>query len=200
MPKDLKELLKNESMQTSKLSKNHRINFEVKLKQEMNITKNKYNYILKIAASFLVIVGLGSSIFYFSGNTVQKIPKTAKIERLGSISPELKNIESFYLASINTEISNLKETPKNKELLDGYLEKIGELTNEYKLLTNELNIEGLNEKTINALINNLQLRLKLLYQLKEQLNELKKLNNTQNENLQAQNSHFNIIIFNNYKC
>ncbi len=185
MPKDLRELLKNEPVQTSKLSKNHRMNFEARLQQEVHSTKMNYNFILKIAASFLVIVGLGSSLFYFSGNTVQETPKTAKIENLGSISPELKNIENYYLASINTEISNLQKTPENKELLDGYLEKIGELTNEYKLLTNELNTEGLNEKTINALIDNLQLRLKLLYQLKEQLNELKKLNITQNENLQV---------------
>ncbi len=185
MPKDLRELLKKEPMQTSKLSKNHRINFETRLQQEVHSTKKNYNFILKIAASFLVIVGLGSSLFYFSGNAVQKTSKTAKIENLGSISPELKNIENYYLASINTEISNLQETPKNKELLDGYLEKIGELTNEYKLLTNELNTEGLNEKTINALIDNLQLRLKLLYQLKEQLNELKKLNIIENENLQV---------------
>ncbi|MBL4939362.1 MAG: hypothetical protein JKY16_03655 [Lutibacter sp.] len=69
-------------------------------------------------------------------------------------------------------------------MLDGYLEKIGELTQEYKILTNELNTEGVNEKTINALIDNLQLRLKLLYQLKEQLNELKKLNTTENESVQ----------------
>ncbi|NOR28352.1 MAG: hypothetical protein GQ540_07475 [Lutibacter sp.] len=185
MPKDLRELLKNEPVQTRKLSKNHRINFEAKLQQELQTTKKNYNHILKIAASFLVVISLGSSLFYFSNNTVKNTNETAKIESLGSISPELKNIESYYLASINTEISSLQENSENKELLDGYLEKIGELTSEYKLLTKELNTEGLNEKTINALIDNLQLRLKLLYQLKEQLNELKKLNSTQNENLQV---------------
>ena len=96
----------------------------------------------------------------------------------------MKKIENYYLASIQTEISDLKKTPENKELLDGYLEKIGELTSDYKNLTEELNTEGLNEKTINALIDNLQLRLKLLYQLKEQLNELKNINLKNNENTQ----------------
>ncbi|WP_299521692.1 hypothetical protein [uncultured Lutibacter sp.] len=185
MPKDLRELLKNEPMQVRELSKNHRKNFEVRLQKEFHDTKKNNSQFLRIAASFLVIIGLGSSIFYFSNNTVQNITETAKIESLGSISPELKNIENYYLASINTEISNLQENPENKELLDGYLEKIGELTSEYKLLTVELNNEGLNEKTINALIDNLQLRLKLLYQLKEQLNELKNLNNIENENNQV---------------
>jgi hypothetical protein len=185
MPKDLRELFKNEPMQSSELSKKHRKNFEAKLQKELHRSKNNYNQLLKIAASFLIVVGLGSSLFYFSNNTLEEIPEVAKIESLGSISPELKNIENYYLASINTEISNLQKNPENKVLLDGYLEKIGELTQEYKILTKELNTEGVNEKTINALIDNLQLRLKLLYQLKEQLNELKKLNITENERVQV---------------
>lgn len=185
MRKDLREILKNEQMKTEALSENHRRNFEAKLQKELHASKHKSNQFLKIAASFLIIVGLGSSIFYFSTGNVADNVETAKIESLGSISPELKKIENYYLASIHTEISNLQQTPENKELLDGYLEKIGELFGEYKILTNELNNEGLNEKTINALIDNLQLRLKLLYQLKEQLNELNKLNLKENENVQV---------------
>lgn len=184
MPKDLKELLQNEIKDKGILSKNHRANFEALLQKELHTSKKKKFQILKIAASFLVLIGLGSSIFYFLNTNVETPKSAVKIESLGSISPELKKIENFYLASIHTEISNLEETKENKELLDGYFEKIGELTNEYKLLTNELNIEGLNEKTINALIDNLQLRLKLLYQLKEQLNELKNINTSKNENQQ----------------
>lgn len=188
MPKDLRKMLQNEQLETmgtSKLSRNHRKNFEAKLQKELYTSKQKSNQFLKIAASFLVIVGLGSSIFYYSTGSDTTTSETAKIESLGSISPELKKIEDYYLASIYTEISNLKETPENKELLNGYLEKIGELTKEYKVLTEELNNEGLNEKSINALIDNLQLRLKLLYQLKEQINELKNLNKIENGNLQV---------------
>jgi hypothetical protein len=185
MPKDLRELLKNEPMQISKLSNNHRQNFKAKLIQEMHTTNNKKHWLFNVAASFLVVIGLGASIFYFTNNINNDVTKTVKIKSLGSISPELKNIESFYLASINTEISALQEQPDNKDLLDGYLEKIGELTIDYKSLINELNTEGLNEQTINALIDNLQLRLKLLYQLKEQLNELKKRNTTQHESIQV---------------
>ena len=185
MPKDLREILKNETMETEKLSKNHRKNFEAKLQKELHTERKASTMFWKIAASFLVIIGLGSSIFYFSNNSVVEDTSIAKIESLGSISPELKTIENYYLASIQTEISNLEETPENKVLLDGYLEKISELTIDYKELTEELNEQGLNEKPINALIENLQLRLKLLYQLKEQLDELKKLNITENESIQV---------------
>ena len=184
MSKDLREMFKNEPRISDELSKNHRKKFENKLFSEMHSKKRKNNQFLRVAASFLVIIGLGSSLFYFSNDTVTPPVQTAKIENLGSISPELKKIENYYLASIQTEISDLKKTPENKELLDGYLEKIGELTSDYKNLTEELNTEGLNEKTINAHIDNLQLRLKLLYQLKEQLNELKNINLKNNENTQ----------------
>lgn len=184
MPKDLREMLQEEIKDTGKLSNNHRSNFEAKLQQELHSNKKKNYQFLKIAASFLVIIGLGSSIFYFSNSTVTSTVEKAKIESLGSISPELKKIENYYLVSINSEISSLEETQENKELLDGYFEKISELSTDYKLLTKELNEEGLNEKTIIALIDNLQLRLKLLYQLKGQLNELKNLNKSENENVQ----------------
>jgi len=185
MPKDLREILQNKPIDIGGLSKNHRNNFEAKLQKELHSKKTNNYQFLKIAASFVVLIGLGSSLFYFSNNTAAPPVQTAKIENLGSISPELKKIENYYLVSIQTEISDLKKTPENEELLDGYLEKIGELTSDYKKLTEELNTEGLNEKTINALINNLQLRLKLLYQLKEQLNELKNINLKNNENTQV---------------
>lgn len=185
MSKDLRKMLRNEQIGTSDLSKNHRKNFEARLRKELHGAKRKNYQFLRIAASFLIVIGLGTSIFFFSDNSVEETVETAKIESLGSISPELQKIENYYLASIQVEISTLEETPENKELLDSYLEKIGELTSEYKILTAELNKEGLNEKTINALIDNLQLRLKLLYQLKEQLNDLKTLNTKQDENLQV---------------
>lgn len=184
MPKDLREIVKKEMAGSNKLSVNHRSKFEAKLKTEMHAKKNRNFHLLKYAASFLVLVGLGTTMFYFSNNEIKTPVKTNKIESLGSISPELKKIENYYLATINTEISDLEVTKENKELLDSYFEKLGELSADYKELTNELNVEGLSENTINALIDNLQLRLKLLYQLKEQLNELKKLNLEKNESIQ----------------
>jgi len=185
MLKDLREMLQNEPIIKRQLSKKHRRIFEGKLQQELHNSRTKKYQFLKFAASFLIVVGIGSSLFYFSKETVNVTNTVAKIESLGSISPELKKIENYYLASIQTEISNIEETPENKEILNGYFEKLGELTKEYKVLTVELNSEGLNEKSINALIENLQLRLKLLYQLEEQLNELKNINITENENKQV---------------
>ena len=183
MSKDLREILKDALISEKKLSKNHRINFEKKLQKELHTSKGNSFSFLRIAVSVVLLVGLGWGLYFsFNTNEPQEVA-AVKFESLGSVSPELKKIENYYIASIQTEILNLEETPENKELLDGYLEKISELTNEYKELTNELNSEGINEKTINALIDNLQLRLTILYQLKEQLNELKNSNITKNENI-----------------
>ena len=105
----------------------------------------------------------------------------AKEISLGTISPEFETIEQYYSSSIQLEISRLQLTDSNKEIVDEYLLKIVELTKEYKLLTLELNKNGVNNATIDALIRNLQLRLKLLVRLKKQLNQLKNLNTIKNE-------------------
>ncbi len=81
-------------------------------------------------------------------------------------------MEDYYLANINLELSKVKLTPENKELFDGYVVKLEELNKEYKPLSVELTENGPNELTVSALIDNLKLRLNLLYRLKEQLQDL----------------------------
>ncbi len=100
---------------------------------------------------------------------------------MGTISPEFNTIETYYINSINLEISEIEIDNTNKELIDGYLIKIAELMNEYTLLTKELNTKGVNNATIDALIRNLQLRLELLQQLKKQLSQFKNLNKKNDE-------------------
>lgn len=181
MSKDIREIMKNYKNQETSLSTNHRNKFQDRLLQEVHKQPKKRNYRwLQVAASVVLIVSL--SIGYFYTEIIEDAPiKSAKDISLGSLSPEFKSIEDYYTNSINYEISNLDLNENNKEILDGYLAKIGELTSEYKSLTTELNTKGVNDEIINALINNLQLRLQLLQRLKKQLNDLKKLNSTQNE-------------------
>ena len=181
MSKDIREIMKNYKNQETSLSANHRNKFQDRLLQEVHKQPKKRNYRwLQVAASIVLIVSL--SLGYFNSSTIEADPITQKKDiSLGSLSPEFKSIEDYYTNSINYEISNLNVNENNKEILDGYLAKISELTTEYKSLTTELNTKGVNDEIINALINNLQLRLQLLQRLKKQLKDLKKLNSTQNE-------------------
>ncbi|MFY0604176.1 MAG: hypothetical protein JXQ93_09510 [Flavobacteriaceae bacterium] len=187
MPKDIRKMLENYSDKSSELSRNHNQKFENKLFKELHEEKKSKRPIiqwLSIAASIALLVTIGIKFI-----DIEPIdPPIEKVEKklsLGNISPELNTIESYYINSINSELSQLEVTEENKELLNGYLSKIGELTKEYKSLTVELNTKGVNDETIDALISNLRLRLQLLQRLKKQLNDFKKLNLKQNENSQA---------------
>lgn len=186
MPSDLRQLLKDQEMQSHSLSEGHRKKFEQKLFAELHPEKKRNNYSwMRIAVSFALVIGVSASLFFFNNSTEKIENQPVIIENLGSISPELGKIENFYLASIQSEISSLNQTPENSDLVYGYLEKIAELSEDYKVLTNELNTEGLNQATVNALIDNLQQRLNLLYQLKDRLDEFKKLQNNEITSIQA---------------
>jgi hypothetical protein len=95
---------------------------------------------------------------------------------LGDLSPDLKKVENYYLANINLALSELEVSEANKAVVDGFMTQLAELDREYKKLNGELNALGPNDRTITALIRNLQLRLQLLYKLKDKVNELKKFN------------------------
>jgi hypothetical protein len=180
MSKNIKEIMKDYTKEEISLSANHRNKFQGRLLKEVHHQPKKKNFRwLQIAASVVIIVSLAIGYIGFESNTTE-IKPTKEIS-LGSLSPELKSIESYYVNSINYEISNLSVNDTNKEILEGYLTKIGELTTEYNSLTQELNTKGVNDEIINALINNLQLRLQLLQRLKKQLNDLKQLNLKQDE-------------------
>ncbi|CAM1346581.1 hypothetical protein [Tenacibaculum crassostreae] len=184
MSKDLREILKNNIENSSELSTNHRQRFQQKLQDELHAkpqTKKSYQWLF-VAASLLLLVSVG--IKFYPTTTIEPTIKEVPIElrnqiSLGTISPELKTVEDYYVNTINYELSQLELTNDNKELFDGYLTKIGELTKEYKSLTQELNTKGINDDTINALIGNLQLRLQLLKRMQKQLQEFK--NPTQND-------------------
>jgi hypothetical protein len=181
MSKDIREIMKNYKSEDVSLSANHRNSFQDRLQKEVNRQPKKKNYKwLQVAASVVLVVSLAVGYFGMETDQTEEIKPTKGIS-LGNLSPEFKSIEDYYTNSINYEISNLDVNEDNKEILDSYLAKISELTTEYKSLTTELNTKGVNDEIINALINNLQLRLQLLQRLKKQLNDLKQLNSTQNE-------------------
>lgn len=190
MQKDIRDIVKDFKDENVELSSNHSNKFEELLMSEMHQTKEKKKSFkwLSIAASIVLLISLGIK-FYPSENIEIPINKLNKTESnkaqkeitLGNISPEFQTLETYYTNSINLEISELDLNDNNKDIVDGYLIKISELTKEYKSLTKELNTNGVNDNTIDALLRNLQLRLQLLKRLKKQLKQLKNLNTKQNE-------------------
>ncbi|WP_298758973.1 hypothetical protein [uncultured Psychroserpens sp.] len=184
MAQDLRNLFEEEQKQSQlKMSEGHEVRFLKKLDEalpQQQTIKKRFS-MLQIAASIVILIGLAFGAYKLFNqpqsieNTVVSNDDPAKEEQLkslGDISPDLKKVEDYYLANINLELSKVKQTPENKELFDGYVVRLAELNQEYKRLSVELTNNGPNELTVSALIDNLKLRLNLLYRLKEQLHDL----------------------------
>ena len=179
MAQDIRELFKEvHNMSHETMPDNHQDRFLDKLEQALPVkSKSSFNG-LRIAASIVLLVGLsyGGYKYYEPSSTIA--PKTnvadtksVTTKTLGDVSPALKKVEDYYLASINLELSKMKYTPETKDLFDGYLQQLDELNKEYQRLSVELTENGPTELTVNALIDNLKFRLNLLYRLREQLKE-----------------------------
>ncbi len=186
MAQDIRELFKGDMDVHEKMPNNHENRFLEKLDEELPVQKtSKFNW-LQIAVSVVVLLGLSFGGYkYFQPDVVKQnsvaTTKPLETKTLGDVSPDLKKVEDYYLASINLELSKMKYTPETKDLFDGYLEQISELDKEYKRLSVELTEDGPSELTINALIDNLKFRLNLLYRLRTKLKEL----NTSENNTEA---------------
>jgi len=197
MAQDIREMFNNGSLDKERLEKGHHKRFERKLDKEFGKEKEHNSFLfLKVAAIFIIAIGV--AFFYFKSNntpTENKMVNTIDVEKtnsvqkkdniqLSEISPEFEKIENYYLAGINLELAKLEINADNKLLIDSFMVELSELDKEYQRLNMDLNETGINEQTVQAMINNLQLRLELLFKLKSKLNDLKKSKSTTYENAQ----------------
>ncbi len=177
MAQDIRKMFKNDKISSLKMPDNHQVRFLEKLDKALPEARRKPFKWYNIAASVVLLLGIGYGAFthFFSSDegSLTHGSQPSKIKTLGDVSPGLKKVEDYYLASINLELSKIKYTPETRDLFDGYLKQLEELNKEYNQLSKELTELGPTELTVNALIDNLKLRLNLLYRLKEQLNVLK---------------------------
>ncbi|MRX64421.1 hypothetical protein [Maribacter luteus] len=190
MAQDLRKLFEEEQRKEHfVMNRGHEKRFMDRLDKELRQDKKPSFFFLKIAATILVLIGLGT-MFFIQRNKANipttVVDKNTNVENktgisLGDLSPDLKKVESYYVAHINLELAKLAVSDDNKEVVDGYMERLADLNSEYKNLTTELNQIGPNDQTISALIKNLQMRLQLLQQLKMKLNELQSSKNEQYE-------------------
>ncbi|PKQ44840.1 hypothetical protein [Confluentibacter flavum] len=177
MARDIRDLFKDEGIQHETMYENHQERFLKKLDKALPVSNKRHFNWLRVAASIVVFLGLSFGAYnYFKAtpfaNTTVAETKPFVVKTLGDVSPGLKKVEDYYLASINLELSKMAYTPETKDLFDGYLDQLEGLDKEYQRLSVELTELGPNELTVNALIDNLKLRLNLLYRLRSQLQEL----------------------------
>ncbi len=206
MGQDIRELLKNESVfdnsHIEEMSEGHSMRFLDKLNAELpeekhtlkvvSLPKRKINF--GVAASAVIVLALGSFLFSNSSFNLQQPSKedvfnlsnndNENIPSLADVSPEFKKVEDYYLASINVELANLKVNAENKNVVDSFMKQLSKLDKEYKLLQKELHSQGTLSISLEALIDNLQMRLELLQQLKTNLKNINE-HSSSYKNLQA---------------
>lgn len=194
MAQDLRELLKDTKEDGLELREGHQSRFQDRLAKTMpEQDKNKnnggdtgsgLNFLLKIAA---VLILAGGIVWFVGKNALATADSETELvsaegtekgeeERmlqLSDLSPQFKKVEDYYLASINVELARLDINDENKELVDAFLKQLAELDAEYALLNKEITESGISEEMVNAMVENLKLRLELLSKLKQKLNELK---------------------------
>jgi predicted RNase H-like nuclease (RuvC/YqgF family) len=166
---DVREIISNKR-ENRTLPENHIIDFERKLDRTFH-QKSILKPIM-IAATIVIIFSLG--LFNFSSTTEMKPPQeNSEFVSVGDFSPELKKIENYYITAINYQLANLNIDEEGKEILSKYLMKLSELTQSYKHLSQKLQKDEIDEDLINALIDNLQMRLTLMEELKNELKKIK---------------------------
>lgn len=198
MAQDIRDLLKqDQEINSEKLPAGHKKRFEARLEKVLPQKKEDSGFMwLKIAAVFVVALGIGYFYLYQpnlpADDTIVNVPVEEKENSsegtavtqqitLADISPEFKKVEDYYLANLNLGLAKIDITEENKALIDAFMTQLAELDKEYGRLNAEISKNGPNAATIEALINNLQLRLDLLFKLKNKLDELK---NEKNENFE----------------
>jgi len=193
MEDDLQKRFQREREQQKDVMRpGHQGRFRDRLEKELPTQKKaskRYPHWLGIAASLLILIGL--SVYFFkpidggSGDGDNPVVEregpqdSVRTISLGDLSPDFKKIETYYTTHINLQLSDLVVNKGNRELIDGYMQQLGELDREYQDLNRELNELGPNDQTIGALVRNLQIRLELLQKLKSRMDQLKSSKNEQ---------------------
>lgn len=193
MAQDIRELFKNDlSIPDEGLKRGHEARFNARLDAHFGKAEKAKaeGYLwMKIAAVLVVVIAISGLLLNnpLSSGVQAEQPtevhavanaQTTKVQ-LSDFSPEYKQIEDRYLASIHMELAQLNVTEDNKAIVDAFMGQLEELNQEYDRLNADLVATGVNNQNIQALIDNLQFRLDLLTKLKEKLNELQESQNNE---------------------
>ena len=200
MGQDLRELLQNnlKDSQAQELQDNHELRFLDKLntsfplenEERVVVQKNRnglfslnkkqaYKKWFSIAASTIVSIGLGVYLVKQTQNLQQPSKSMVYIEKqtqnipsIADVSPEFKKFEEMSLATINVGLAQLEVNDTNRTMVRSYMEQLEHLKKEYQLIQDELSYGQVNPQTLEVLIQNLQMQLSLLEQLKKKVKNI----------------------------
>ncbi len=168
MGKNLKELFEQDRLVNHRRKADHEDLFIEQLYKELPVKKSNSFSGFRIAAAILVLIGIGVMSYMIMDNPVNQKEELIAYT-LKNISPELEEIENFYVTNIDLALSDIEKNSENQAFVKRYMKRLSILKEEYKNLIAEMNEEGPNSLIIGVLINNLKLQLELLQELREQV-------------------------------
>ena len=181
MQKDtLDELFKNleGAFDTENPNAGHKDRFLEKLKDHKSLNSKKnsgYNWkpFLAVAASLVICL----SVF-------RTVNAQTDIMDLASVSPEMSETQDFFTATIEAELRkiNQEKSPVTEKLIKDALNSIESLEKEYENLKISLTDNGNDQRIIYAMINNFQSRIDILNNVLEEIENVKQLNISTDEN------------------
>lgn len=129
-------------------------------------------------------IAIAASIILFFGIWIGSSFNNNKGMELASISPEMEETQSYFVALIEKELQTIENERNSdtEQLISDGLFQINKLENQYKLLTLELKESTEDKRIIFAMISNFQQRIEVLQSLLNQLDNLKNLKKQHNEN------------------
>lgn len=145
---------------------------------------------LKVAAGILITIGLFSAIFY-AGRLSKSNPLVHEEELkeetlpLKSISNEMKEVELFFQQKINEKKQIASLAISDDLELQSFFNQIEDLEKQYQILCKELAWNNGDERIVQSMIKNYQLRLSLLEKLLEEIQLKKKIKSQRHENKHA---------------
>lgn len=154
--------------------KGHERRFIERLQATGKTSKSSFNWWkpLSIAASFAFLVTLA----YFNINKNEA-------SDLASVSPEMEKTQSFFVTTINQEITKLKnfKDADSQKLVQDALESLDVLEQNYEKLKVDLEQSGNDQRVVAAMIANFQSRIEILEQVLSTIEEVKTLKANRNE-------------------
>lgn len=145
--------------------------FEKRL-QKQKTTRNKSWQWMSVAASVILLIGFGF------GKSVQQ-----NTTDLATISPEMKEVQTYFVSTIHYELKKLEKNRsiKTELMIETALDALEELEDGYRSLVKELQ-KGIQQKeVIDAMIKNYQQRLEILQNVQQQIEQHKNINTLNDE-------------------
>jgi len=164
MKRDIRDLFKEEDNLITP-PKNHRAEFLEKLQKQSKKKSISFSW-LKIAAVLLIAITVGFSIFYNKSEVLKVSPIVAQIEA----------VEAEYLKNIETEWKSFVAIAEDDILVARFKKKLDDLDKDYQDISVQFKNDSDNILVIEALVENLQTRLRILKDIQKHIKILNQKN------------------------